>query len=224
MNVILCVRVYNSGPYQQFDNPDDAIDYLNEHQVGQVDAWVSGMQAFIDNGLTHGFTTCNHTGQEYVRIYWGDSANNYRGPLDTNDRFYIEHKLEEHVTVPAAPLDANDQSYIEHGLEEHVAIPASTELSPDYAYLWLRVGDSGEYEKMDDLDAAIEYLNELNVGKVTAWVYDGFETQNYHGRDYIRLYYGDHERNHLADIGEDEDEEQEQHRQYVECNLERSEL
>jgi len=195
MDTILCVRIGNSGLYQQFDNPDDAIDYLNEHQVGQVDEWVPGMRPAY-SGLTHGFTTCNHTGQEYVRLYWGDPANNYKAPLDENDRFYIEHGL--------------------------IAVPASTELLPGFAYLWLRVGDSGEYEKMDDLDAAIKYLNELCVGQVTAWVKGGFETQNYHGQDYISLYYGDHERNHLADIDEDNDDEddaQENVRQYVECNL-----
>ena len=97
-------------------------------------------------------------------------------------------------------------------------------LLPGYAYLWLRVGDCGEYEVMEDLDAAIEYLNELCVGKITAWVQSGFETQNYYGQDYISIYYGDHEANHIADIGEDEDEPQECHRDYVECNLERSEL
>lgn len=98
------------------------------------------------------------------------------------------------------------------------------QLSPGYAYLWLRVGDCGEYEVMSEIDAAIEYLNELGVGKITCWVKGGFETQNYRGQDYISLYYGDHEADHIADIGEDEDEPQEDHRQYVECNLERSEL
>lgn len=94
----------------------------------------------------------------------------------------------------------------------------------DYAYLWIRVGDAGEYEQFDDLDDAIEYLNELCVGKIIDWVQGGFETQNYHGQDYISIFYGDSEANHLADIGEDEDEAQEHHRQYVECNLEESHL
>jgi len=92
-------------------------------------------------------------------------------------------------------------------------------LPPDYAYLWLRIGDCGEYEVMDDLDDAIEYLNELCVGRITNWVKGGFETQNCSGKDYISIYYGDHEANHLADIGEDEDEPQEYHRDYVEGNL-----
>lgn len=196
MNVILCVRIGDSGPYQQFDNPDDAIDYLNEQLVGQVEEWVSGAQAAmalaVDDGLTRGFTTCNHTGPWYVRMYWGDSASMFRAPLDENDRFYIEHNLEEHVIVPKP--------------------------SPSGDCLWLRVGRCGEYEKMDDLDAAIEYLNELRVGRIIMWVPGGFETQNYHGQDYVSLYYGDHKKNHVTDII------QERAQRYVEHNLEENEL
>jgi len=97
-------------------------------------------------------------------------------------------------------------------------------MADNYAYLWVRIGDAGEYEKFDDLDAAIEYLNELRVGKITGWVRSGFQTQNYHGQDYISIFYGDSEANHWCDIGENEDEAQEHHRQYVECNLEENEL
>jgi hypothetical protein len=89
---------------------------------------------------------------------------------------------------------------------------------------WVRVGDVGEYECFDDLDAAIEYLNELGVGKPTRWVPGGFETENFWGQDYVSFYYGDTDANHLADIGEGEDEGQQAHRDYVDGNLERSEL
>ena len=77
--------------------------------------------------------------------------------------------------------------------------------------LWVRVGDAGEYEQCDDLDDAIAYLNELRVGKITSWVRSGFETENYYGRDYVSIFYGDDDANHLCDINEKE---------YVECNLE----
>ena len=197
MNAILCVRVSDSGPYQQFDNPDDAINYLNEQKVGQVEKWVDGLRE-ADLKLPRGFTTCNHTGPWYVRLFWGGPANNFLAPLDENDRHYIEHGLEEHEIVPV--------------------------LSPDYAYLWVRIGDAGECEKFDDLDAAIEYLNKLCVGKITDWIQGGFETVNYYGPDYINIFYGDTDANHLCDIGEDEDEAQEWHRQYVECNLEENYL
>jgi len=132
-------------------------------------------------------------------------------------------------------IERAEQDGFVHHLADHATIglveialdpaqPLDEVLSSDCAYLWLRVGDAGEYEKCDDLDNAIEYLNELRVGKIIGWVKGGFQTVNYHGQDYISLYYGDHEGNHLADIGEDEDEAQEYHRLYVECNLEESEL
>jgi len=83
------------------------------------------------------------------------------------------------------------------------------------AILWVRVGDAGEYERYDDLYDAIEYLNELRVGKITRWVQAGFETENYHGHDYVSIFYGDDDANHLCDIGENEEG-----RYYIECNLE----
>ncbi len=86
--------------------------------------------------------------------------------------------------------------------------------------LWVRVGDAGEYERCDDLDDAIAYLNELRVGKITGWVQSGFETENFYGHDYVSIFYGDDDANHLTDIGEDEGEPRWYHRQYVECNLE----
>lgn len=97
-------------------------------------------------------------------------------------------------------------------------------MADNNAYLWVRVGDAGEYEKCVDLDDAIEYLNELRVGKITGWVQSGFETVNYYGQDYVSIFYGDADANHLCDIGEDEDEAQEYHRQYVECNLQENYL
>ena len=39
--------------------------------------------------------------------------------------------------------------------------------------IWVRVGDSGDYEPFINLDDAIDYLNELHVGQVTGWVEGG---------------------------------------------------
>jgi len=88
-----------------------------------------------------------------------------------------------------------------------------------YVYLWVSIGDSGAYVDFDNLDDAIDYLNELRVGKVTNWVTNGFETQNYHGEDYVRMYYGDDDEEHLADIDENKGDQQ-----YVERYLEDSAL
>ena len=62
--------------------------------------------------------------------------------------------------------------------------------------LWLRVGDAGDYENFgDDFDALLEYLNELHVGSVTGWIDGGpgvgFATPNYHGYDFVSLFWGD---------------------------------
>ncbi len=111
-----------------------------------------------------------------------------------------------------AGLDDHDRYYVEHNLEGCS--------DQGFAYLWVRVGDAGEYERCDDLDDAIAYLNELRVGKITGWVRSGFETENFYGHDYVSIFHGDDNANHLCDIGENEDEPQEYHRQYVECNLE----
>ncbi len=72
--------------------------------------------------------------------------------------------------------------------------------------LWIRVGDTGEYTSFDDLNDAIGYLNELRVGTVTGWTQAGFETPNYHGEDYVSIYWGADDANHLADLDDDEQE------------------
>jgi len=74
------------------------------------------------------------------------------------------------------------------------------------AVLWVRVGDAGEYESFDSLDDAIDYLNDLRVGCVEGWLEDGFVTPNYHGRDYISMYWGGPDANHWADLDDDEQE------------------
>jgi hypothetical protein len=59
--------------------------------------------------------------------------------------------------------------------------------------LWIRVGDGGDYESFDDIASAVEYLNELRVGMVEAWIHagTGFTTPNYWGNDYISCFWGD---------------------------------
>jgi len=74
------------------------------------------------------------------------------------------------------------------------------------ALLWVRVGDAGEYTEFDSLDDALEYLNELRVGKVDRWQRYGFDTPNYHGHDYISIYWGGADANPWSDL-DDEDRE-----------------
>lgn len=82
--------------------------------------------------------------------------------------------------------------------------------------LWIRVGDCGEYESFSDLDDALDYLNELHVGRVEHWVDGGvgigFATPNYWGGDFISMYWGDEEANCSRALTPEE-------RDVVECGL-----
>ena len=54
--------------------------------------------------------------------------------------------------------------------------------------IWLRVGEDGEWESFERAEEAVDFLNELGVGRVMCWHgRRGFETENYHGGDLIRL-------------------------------------
>lgn len=78
------VRVGDGGEYQQFDGLDDAVEYLNESNVGKVDFWISS-----------GIATVNYRRHNYVSLYWGDSDANMISLLLPEDRAYVEDRLEE---------------------------------------------------------------------------------------------------------------------------------
>jgi hypothetical protein len=52
--------------------------------------------------------------------------------------------------------------------------------------MWLRVGETGEWEEFETVEELVNYLNDLRVGRVVNWVEGGFQTENYWGRDMIR--------------------------------------
>ena len=60
----------------------------------------------------------------------------------------------------------------------------------------------------DDLAALLDYLNELNVGAVTGWIDAGpgvgFATPNYHGYDFISLFWGDADANLIRPLDDAE--------------------
>jgi hypothetical protein len=64
---------------------------------------------------------------------------------------------------------------------------------------WIRAGDQGDYQPVDDLDAVIENLNEWQVGEVTGWVEGargvGLETTACYGYNFISLFVGDKKAN-----------------------------
>jgi len=61
-------------------------------------------------------------------------------------------------------------------------------------YLWIRIGDAGDYTPFGSLQEAAYHLNMLRVGKVTGWWSSpfavGFETENYHRDDCVSCYWG----------------------------------
>lgn len=58
--------------------------------------------------------------------------------------------------------------------------------------LWLRIGDSGNYEAYgDDLDAAVGAMKDMGVDAVVNWLQFGFETDRYQYGNHISLFWGD---------------------------------
>lgn len=61
-------------------------------------------------------------------------------------------------------------------------------------FYWIRIGDAGDYHPFDDLDAALEYMNDNHVGGVDHWVHGpgvGIDTENFHSLNFVSLFWGD---------------------------------
>jgi hypothetical protein len=71
-------------------------------------------------------------------------------------------------------------------------------------YIWVRIGDNGDSEGFFDLDRAVNYLNTLDVGQVVGWRGGGFDTENFWGEDYVRIFHGDSHGRLLSDLLSDE--------------------
>ena len=71
-------------------------------------------------------------------------------------------------------------------------------------FIWVRVGDAADYKTFDDLEEAVDYLKELNVGRVDHWRASGVATVKYWGQAYIALYRGDADANLVTNLLPDE--------------------
>ena len=58
-------------------------------------------------------------------------------------------------------------------------------------YVWLRIGDGGEYEKFDSIDDAAQHLVEFRITEITGWTEHGFTAPGFGGQNYISCYHGD---------------------------------
>jgi hypothetical protein len=71
--------------------------------------------------------------------------------------------------------------------------------------LWLRLGDNSDYEKTD-FDTVKEILNEIEIYEISQCK-GGITAPKFERNNYISLYWGDDESNHIQDITSEEFEE-----------------
>jgi hypothetical protein len=73
---------------------------------------------------------------------------------------------------------------------------------------WIRVGNEGDYQPVDDIAAVVETLNEWQAGEVTGWVESaigtGVETLSYYGFDFVSLFWGDSKANLIRPLDANE--------------------
>ena len=70
--------------------------------------------------------------------------------------------------------------------------------------LWVRLGDTSEYEAYDDVEGAAEALKEAGVQEPLFRVQGGVSAAGYRGDNYISLYWGDSNGNRSRDLTDDE--------------------
>jgi hypothetical protein len=85
---LIWVRVGDAGEYEAFDGLDEAVDYLNELGVGQVDHWING-------GPGVGIDTPNYHGYDFISLYHGDTDANLVSNLLPDERVLVEDALRE---------------------------------------------------------------------------------------------------------------------------------
>lgn len=88
MNEQLWIRVGDAGEYEPFDGVEEALEYLNELNVGEVSGWVDGRYAV-------GFETPNYHGIDCISCFWGDADANLTRPLSGEERTLMEANLLE---------------------------------------------------------------------------------------------------------------------------------
>ncbi len=163
----------------------------------------------------------------------GKRNGNTDGPVleirgDAESLFTVAKRLElperpfwsEFLNLDGTPADiwaeSADAAYARRSMEAEKALADKATAEKARERVWVRVGDAGDCTDVGDVYGAVDDLNEMQVGKVTAWVDGprllGFETPNYHGNDGISCFWGDADCNMTRALNADE-------RRYLENTL-----
>ncbi len=71
--------------------------------------------------------------------------------------------------------------------------------------LWIRLGDADGYEEFgDDLSAVVDALKSAGVSAKFTGVRGGISASGFEGRNYISMYWGDSDANHIRDLNKTE--------------------
>jgi len=81
-------RVGDMGEYEPFFSVDEALEYLNDLNVGTVTGW-------IDGGPGVGIETANYHGLDFISLYVGDCHADLLRPLNSEERAAVEAGLQE---------------------------------------------------------------------------------------------------------------------------------
>lgn len=76
-------------------------------------------------------------------------------------------------------------------MDERKIIERIARRNGKHAYLWVRLGDYGEYDVCDNLHDAAKQCATVGIIDVERWRKSGFEAIGFSGHNYVSLFWGD---------------------------------
>ena len=148
-------------------------------------------QPLVDLLAKHKFTY--RTGTVSIKVPKGGSVSWGRA-----NHFEWERVLKA-IGINKKEFIKNDEAFWGKGNTVKESLDEST------GNLWMRVGDRGDYDNYGiDFAAAADYLAMLEIDEVSRWVKGGFEADEFKGRNYVSLYWGDKDGNLVKDLSTSE--------------------
>jgi hypothetical protein len=92
-----------------------------------------------------------------------------------------------------------DKTYEVKGLS-----PKASKKTASSDYIWIRLGDPGDYEKFGDIEEAANLFKELNVSGPFRWQEYGFSNSEFEGQNYVSIFHGDEEAQPTRELDDDE--------------------